>query len=239
MREGRRWMRAHADRRVSVVGVQDVRAVFRRGHPRGYDRAWRGQFTGAPRDVLAHFIAPTAARQIAARAHPIRGRIATGTHVVEVVLAAHVVAVVLRRRFQLRVFTQRALAVAFPFCVDQALHRGLDAGQVARRGHQVGVRAGRRRRRAGGKRGTAQEDRQRSEERGANASHVQRIGLCVGAHQLLQAILDGSWTQRARCNPPYSASSLPRISRMISSLPPPIGPRRASRAARSTQYSFM
>ena len=38
---------------------------------------------------------------------------------------------------------------------------------------------------------------------------------------------------------PYSASVRPRISRMISSEPPPIGPRRASRAARSTQYSRM
>jgi hypothetical protein len=37
----------------------------------------------------------------------------------------------------------------------------------------------------------------------------------------------------------YSASTRPRISLMISSLPPPIGPRRASRAARSTQYSLM
>ncbi len=37
----------------------------------------------------------------------------------------------------------------------------------------------------------------------------------------------------------YSPSARPRISRMISSLPPPIGPRRASRAARSTQYSRM
>ena len=37
----------------------------------------------------------------------------------------------------------------------------------------------------------------------------------------------------------YRPSTRPRISRMISSLPPPIGPRRASRAARSTQYSRM
>ncbi len=36
---------------------------------------------------------------------------------------------------------------------------------------------------------------------------------------------------------PYSASTRPRISRMISSLPPPIGPRRASRAARSMGWA--
>jgi integrase len=37
----------------------------------------------------------------------------------------------------------------------------------------------------------------------------------------------------------YSPSCLPRISFMISSVPPPIGPRRASRRARSTPYSRM
>jgi integrase len=38
---------------------------------------------------------------------------------------------------------------------------------------------------------------------------------------------------------PYSPISLPRISFMISSVPPPIGPRRASRTARSMPYSRM
>jgi integrase len=38
---------------------------------------------------------------------------------------------------------------------------------------------------------------------------------------------------------PYSPSCLPRISFMISSVPPPIGPRRASRTARSMPYSRM
>jgi hypothetical protein len=37
----------------------------------------------------------------------------------------------------------------------------------------------------------------------------------------------------------YSPSRLPRISFMISSVPPPIGPRRASRTARSIPYSRM
>jgi integrase len=37
----------------------------------------------------------------------------------------------------------------------------------------------------------------------------------------------------------YNPSCFPRISFMISSVPPPIGPRRASRAARSIPYSFM
>ncbi len=38
---------------------------------------------------------------------------------------------------------------------------------------------------------------------------------------------------------PYNPNCLPRISFMISSVPPPIGPRRASRTARSMPYSFM
>jgi len=38
---------------------------------------------------------------------------------------------------------------------------------------------------------------------------------------------------------PYNPISLPRISFMISSVPPPIGPRRASRTARSMPYSRM
>jgi hypothetical protein len=37
----------------------------------------------------------------------------------------------------------------------------------------------------------------------------------------------------------YKLSTRPRISRMISSVPPPIGPRRASRTARSTHTSRM
>jgi hypothetical protein len=38
---------------------------------------------------------------------------------------------------------------------------------------------------------------------------------------------------------PYNPNCLPRISFMISSVPPPIGPRRASRRARSMPYSRM
>jgi len=38
---------------------------------------------------------------------------------------------------------------------------------------------------------------------------------------------------------PYSPSSFPKISFMISSVPPPIGPSRVSRTARSISYSFM
>jgi hypothetical protein len=38
---------------------------------------------------------------------------------------------------------------------------------------------------------------------------------------------------------PYNPSCFPRISFMISSVPPPIGPNRVSRAARSMPYSFM
>jgi integrase len=49
---------------------------------------------------------------------------------------------------------------------------------------------------------------------------------------------DGEEGQETPANP-YSPSCLPRISFMISSVPPPIGPRRASRTARSTPYSRM
>jgi integrase len=45
-------------------------------------------------------------------------------------------------------------------------------------------------------------------------------------------------TQETPANP-YSPICLPRISFMISSVPPPIGPRRASRTARSIPYSRM
>jgi hypothetical protein len=38
---------------------------------------------------------------------------------------------------------------------------------------------------------------------------------------------------------PYNPISLPRISFITSSVPPPIGPRRASRTARSMPYSRM
>ena len=46
--------------------------------------------------------------------------------------------------------------------------------------------------------------------------------------------------RRGRVRPAgYKPSCLPMISFMISSVPPPIGPRRASRSARSTSYSRM
>jgi integrase len=45
-------------------------------------------------------------------------------------------------------------------------------------------------------------------------------------------------TQKTPANP-YNPINLPRISFMISSVPPPIGPRRASRTARSMPYSRM
>jgi hypothetical protein len=46
---------------------------------------------------------------------------------------------------------------------------------------------------------------------------------------------------RGRCGrlPAYSPSCFPRISFITSSVPPPIGPRRVSRTARSISYSFM
>jgi hypothetical protein len=49
---------------------------------------------------------------------------------------------------------------------------------------------------------------------------------------------DGEEGQETPANP-YNPSCFPRISFMISSVPPPIGPRRASRTARSMPYSRM
>jgi hypothetical protein len=49
---------------------------------------------------------------------------------------------------------------------------------------------------------------------------------------------DGEEEQESPANP-YNPISLPRISFITSSVPPPIGPRRASRTARSIPYSRM
>ena len=49
----------------------------------------------------------------------------------------------------------------------------------------------------------------------------------------------GRWPDEARGAERYSPSCLPRISFITSSVPPPIGPRRVSRTARSISYSFM
>jgi hypothetical protein len=50
-----------------------------------------------------------------------------------------------------------------------------------------------------------------------------------------------SKAEKSQENPgnPYNPISLPRISFITSSVPPPIGPRRASRTARSMPYSRM
>jgi len=49
---------------------------------------------------------------------------------------------------------------------------------------------------------------------------------------------DGEEKQESPANP-YNPINLPRISFITSSVPPPIGPRRASRTARSMPYSRM
>ena len=49
----------------------------------------------------------------------------------------------------------------------------------------------------------------------------------------------GRWPDEPEGAEPYRPSCLPRISFITSSVPPPIGPRRVSRTARSISYSFM
>src|SRR3954452_16305067 len=70
------------------------------------------------------------------------------------------------------------------------------------------------------------------------------VSVRVGEHDLEAvshiAMLPGRARGRgAERHPAQSPNCFPRISFMISSVPPPIGPSLASRAARSIPYSFM
>ncbi len=55
--------------------------------------------------------------------------------------------------------------------------------------------------------------------------------------QLVQDLVGD--TEQVAVGCPYNPINLPRISFITSSVPPPIGPRRASRTARSMPYSRM
>jgi hypothetical protein len=142
MGEGGRGVGTHADRRVSVAGVQDVRQVLRGVDPSLYDRFRGGQGLCAPRDVLAHFEADPVVVDVAARSHPLQRGVAVGAYVFEVVPKGHVLRVALCRRFDPRVVAQGGLAVAFAHLVYQALRCRPDAGEVARVGDQGRVGAG-------------------------------------------------------------------------------------------------
>ncbi len=235
------------------------------GHPGAHDRLGCGQPHRAPRDVLAHHIPVLRVGEVAARAHPLQWRFAVGCDVREVVLVGHVAAVSLRGVGELHVGHQRALAMAFAFLIDQAQHRGAHLFDVAGGGRQVGARAGGR---SGGSRqhrhsrDRAQTGRAGRQRRDGQACHVRGIGSWAPAPErwaevwtplLLtvparvrgsRANLSGRGAGPSRPPPEgsatsQSASTRPRISRMISSEPPPIGPSRASRAARSTHCSRM
>jgi hypothetical protein len=125
---------------VSEMGVQDVRAVPRRGHPRCHHRPRGGEAEGAPRNVLAHF-APFFRRDVAGGAHTVQGGVPARADVFEVVLGRHAVAVALGRLPQLCVLAQRGLAVAFAFLVDEAFDGRAHLFEIARGGGCVGVGA--------------------------------------------------------------------------------------------------
>ncbi len=164
------------------MGVEDVRAVPRRGHPRRHDRARRRQAEGAPGDVLAHFV-PLPARDVARGAHALQWGVPARADVFEVIVRRHVLAMALGRLLQVSVMCQRGLAVAFAFLVYEAFDGGADLFEVARAGGRVGVGARARvsPRDGHGRRG-AQEDRRgqghacQGGQREAEASHGFPIG---------------------------------------------------------------
>src|ERR1700689_2674978 len=115
--------RGHADAGFPVVGVEDVGAVARRGHPCGHDRARRGQPAGSPGDVLADFIADARARDVASRAYARQWRPSTGPaapEVFEIVVDGHAVGVPLGGLSKSPVGSQAGLAMGDAFAIDQA-----------------------------------------------------------------------------------------------------------------------
>lgn len=111
-------------------------------HPCLHDRFRGGQGLGAPRDVLAHFVADPVAVHIAGSAQALQGGVAVGAYVFEVVAERHVLGVALCGCFDARVVAQGGLVVAFPDLVHQALRGRADAGEVAGAGDQGCVGAG-------------------------------------------------------------------------------------------------
>jgi hypothetical protein len=178
LRQRRRRRCAHADRRVHKARVEDVRAVLGRGHPCVHNRSRARQHIGAPGDVLAHFKAARAV-QVAAGAQALQGRLAIWADVFEVVLCRHRFAVALRRRFDLRVRAQRALASAFAFLIDQAQHRHTYARQIRARRHERRIRTAHRGCRMGREGAAEGEQREGKRKRLADTSHGSRIGSGV------------------------------------------------------------
>jgi hypothetical protein len=127
---------------VVKAGVEDVRAVTRRGHPRGDHRPGRGQPQRAPADVLADFVADPGAEYVSGGAHPPEQRVPASVRVVEVVAKGHVPRVALGRPLQARVEPQRPLATDHPLPVDKAQGGGAHTAKVMRRGTKFGAGTG-------------------------------------------------------------------------------------------------
>ena len=139
----RRWRtRRDADAGFAVAGVEDVRAVPRRGHPRGDDRAGCRQVERSPGDVLADFEADARAGDVAGVAQSRQRRLTARPVVFEVVAEGHAHGVRLSGTAKPLVRSQRSLAVGGAFTVDQAQGGGADQREVGRGGVQAGVGAG-------------------------------------------------------------------------------------------------
>ena len=108
------------------------------------------------------------------------------------------------------------------YLVNRELSLSPDSDRVAVEAYETCLR--------GWEQATAIDRRVRRIER-ALAGHRKRLGQAPRASRTPP-------TRDPRSGSPTTQHA-PRISRMISSLPPPIGPRRASRAARSTHTSRM
>ena len=76
-------------------------------------------------------------------------------------------------------------------------------------------------------------------ERFSAEDQICRARASLDVSVLCPSGLDGGVKNQKTPANPHNPSCLPRISFMISSVPPPIGPRRASRTARSIPYSRM
>jgi hypothetical protein len=135
-------MRGDAYGGVVKAGVEDVRAVAGRGHPRVDHRPGRGQPQRAPADVLADFVADPRAEYVSGGAHPPEQRVPAAVRVVEVVVKGHVPRVALGRVLQARVEPQRPLAMDHPLPVDKAQGGGAHTTKVMRCGTKFGPGTG-------------------------------------------------------------------------------------------------
>src|SRR5271154_2721176 len=141
MAERIRQLAADAYRRVAEAPIEDVRAMPRRCHPRGDDRARGRQRSRAPGDVLADGVADVRAVDVAGGAYPAERRAAQGTDVVEVAAQGHALGVALGGPLQPPVLIERPLAMGGSFAVDQAEGRRADQLEVPPVWHEGGVGA--------------------------------------------------------------------------------------------------